>query len=68
MKKSHKDVEFDVYPLDDGGWEWIVYPIRGEGARFANVEDNEEKATAAARAAIDRWLTSKRKAGKRSSD
>lgn len=61
MKKTHRDVEFDVHRLDDGHWEWIAYPKLGEGNRFGGaVEGDEEKATAAARAAIDGWLDSTR--------
>lgn len=59
MKKTHRNVEFDVHRLDDGRWEWIAYPKIGEGDRFAGaLEDDEEKAMAAARAAIDARLGS----------
>jgi hypothetical protein len=57
MKKSHRNVEFDVHRLEDGRWEWIAYPKLGEGERFAGpLEADEETATAAARAAIDARL------------
>jgi hypothetical protein len=57
MKKTHRNVEFDVHRLHDGRWEWIAYPKLGEGERFAGaLEDDEEKATDAARAAIDARL------------
>jgi hypothetical protein len=59
MKKTHRNVEFDVHRLEDGRWEWIAYPKLGEGDHFTGVlEDDEEKATAAARAAIDARLVS----------
>jgi hypothetical protein len=60
MKKTHRNVEFDVHRLDDTDrWEWIAYPKIGEGDRFAGVvEGDEEKATAAATAAIDARLGS----------
>jgi len=57
MKKTHRNVEFDVHRLDDGRWEWIAYPKLGEGERFAGaLEADEEKATGAAMAAIDVML------------
>jgi len=57
MRKKHRDIEFDVYRLDDNHWEWVVYPKMGEGVRFAGkVEGDEEKATATAKAEIDIWL------------
>lgn len=34
MRKKHRHIEFDVHPLDDNGWEWVVYPKIGEGVRF----------------------------------
>jgi hypothetical protein len=46
MKKTHRNVEFDVHRLDDGHWEWIAYPKLGEGQRFSGpVKADEEKAT-----------------------
>jgi hypothetical protein len=64
MKKTHRSVEFDVHRLDDGRWEWIAYPKLGEGVRFAGaLEDDEEKATAAAIAAIDTQFGSSDTAG-----
>jgi hypothetical protein len=58
MKKTHRNVEFDVHRLDNGRWEWIAYPKRGEGGRFAGLEDDEDKATVAARTSIDGWIDS----------
>ncbi len=57
MRKTHRDIEFDVHRLDDKRWEWVVYPKMGEGVRFAGtVEGDEEKAIATAKAEIDIWL------------
>lgn len=59
MKKTHRNIEFDVHRLDDNRWEWIVYPKLDEDERFTGrFETDEEKATAAARTAIDTWLGS----------
>jgi hypothetical protein len=57
MRKKHRHVEFDVHPLDEKRWEWVVYPKAGEGVRFAGaVDGGEEKATVTAKAEIDAWL------------
>jgi hypothetical protein len=54
MRKTHRNVEFDVHRLEDGRWEWIAYPKLGEGDRFTGpFEADEETATAVAIAAID---------------
>jgi hypothetical protein len=56
MKHDHRSIAYDVHRLDDGRWEWVVYPKIGEGVRFAGLEDDEGKAIAAAKAGIDGWL------------
>jgi hypothetical protein len=56
VKHDHRGVTYDVHRLDDGRWEWVVYPKVGEGGRFAGLEDDEGKAFAAAKTGIDQWL------------
>lgn len=59
-KNGYRGLEFSVRRLDEGRWEWAVYPKKEEGARFSgSVGGNQEKAIAACKVAIDRWLSAK---------
>ena len=38
-EKGYRGLEYDVHRLDDGWWQWAVYPKKGEGARIAGCEE-----------------------------
>lgn len=57
MMHKHRNVIFDLHPLDDKRWEWKVYPKLGERMAFGGaIEGDEHAAAATARAEIDAWL------------
>jgi hypothetical protein len=60
-EKGYRGLEFSVRRLNDGQWEWAVYPKKEEGARFAGCEENEQKAITACKANIDGWLAARQK-------
>lgn len=56
MRKSYRGVEYDIHRLDDGRWAWDVYPPAREGVPFGDLAEDEAKATALCRTAIDTGL------------
>jgi hypothetical protein len=60
LKCIYRGIEYFVRDLDDGHWQWAVYPRMGENANSAGVEKIREEAIAACKAEIEVRLAAKK--------
>jgi hypothetical protein len=42
MRKIYRGIEYDVHRLDDGRWEYHVFPKAGEGVHWGDKVDGDE--------------------------
>jgi hypothetical protein len=54
---GYRGIEFGVFELNPGDWQWVFYPKVGCGVKtLGSVKGNLSAAVAACKAAIDAWL------------
>jgi hypothetical protein len=62
MRRFYRDIEYDVHQLDDGRWEYHVFPKAGEGVHWGSTVDGDDVAAITrAKMAIDLHLGPRRR-------